>query len=138
VRSGGGGSQFVPSILRSPTQAPNAIITVMFRPLPYEAHNFQALAASLENSFLLIYAFIRIPWGFAALRSMRRQPYVAMALVYTAMFIVAFSSFSNFGNLVRQRVQVLPFFIALLCIPPKRKERAPAAVLDSPGWQAAS
>jgi hypothetical protein len=133
VRSGGGGSQFVPSILRSPTQAPNALLTVMFRPLPHEAHNFQALAASLENSFLLIYTLVRIPWGFAALKSMRRQPYVAMALAYTAMFIIAFSSFSNFGNLVRQRVQVLPFFVALLCIPPRRSKQMPPS-LESSEW----
>lgn len=138
VRSSGGGSQFAPSILQSPTQVPNAVLTVLFRPLPFEAHNFQALAASLENAFLLIFTLVRIPWGFAALRSMRRQPYVAMALAYTAMFIVAFSSFSNFGNLVRQRVQLLPFFVALLCIPPKRKERVPATVFDAPQWRAAS
>lgn len=125
VRSAGGGSYFAPSILQSPSQAPLAILTVLFRPLPHEAHNIQALLASLENSFLLIFALVRIPWGFAALRSIRRQPYIALAFVYTAIFVIAFSSFANFGNLVRQRVQVLPFLVALLCIPPRRKERMP-------------
>jgi hypothetical protein len=121
VRTSTGGSYFAPSILQSPTQAPNAVLTVLFRPLPQEAHNAQAFVASLENSFLLLFALIRIPWGFAALRSMRRHPYLALSLVYTVMFIVAFSSFANFGLLVRERVQVLPFFVALFCVPPMRK-----------------
>jgi hypothetical protein len=136
VRTSEGGSFFAPSILQSPTQAPLAVLTVMFRPLPHEAHNAPSFAASVENSFLLLLTLIRIPWAFAALRSIRRQPYIALAIVYTVIFIVAFSSFANFGNLVRQRVQVLPFFVALLCIPPRRKESADARVAE-PSWRRA-
>lgn len=131
TRTSEGGSYFAPSILQSPIQAPLAVLTVMFRPLPPEAHNVQSFAASLENSFLLLFALIRIPWIFAALKSVRRQPYIALAIVYTAGFIVAFSSFANFGNLVRQRVQVLPFFVALLCVPPRVKEPVRASVVDA-------
>jgi hypothetical protein len=119
-----GGSYFVPSILRSPTQTPNAVLTVLFRPLPMEAHNSRALVASLEGTFMLLFTLMRIHWGLAALRSIRRQPYIALALAYTGMFVVAFSSFANFGLLVRQRVQVLPFFLVLLCIPPIWKRQA--------------
>ena len=135
-RTSEGGSYFPPSILQSPTQAPLAVLTVMFRPLPHEAHNVTSFAASVENSFLLLLTIIRIPWTFAALRSVRRQPYIVLAIVYTAIFIVAFSSFANFGNLVRQRVQVLPFFVALLCVPPRRKEPAAATVAE-PSWRRA-
>jgi hypothetical protein len=129
-----GGSYFPPSVLRSPANAPNAVLTVLFRPLPHEAHNTQAMLASLENSFLLLFMLVRIPWGLAALRSMRRQPYLAFALAYTVMFIVAFSSFANFGLLVRERVQVLPFVVALFCIPPRPSERAGPSV-DDVGWR---
>lgn len=128
-----GGSYFAPSILGSPTQAPKAVLTVLFRPLPLEAHNTQAFLASLENSFLLLFMLVRIPWGFAALRSLRRRPYLAFALAYTVMFIIAFSSFANFGLLVRERVQVLPFVVALFCVPPRPKERVRAAS-DAVGW----
>jgi hypothetical protein len=138
ARSSEGGSYFAPSILQSPVQAPLAVLTVMFRPLPPEAHNATSLAASLENSFLLLFALIRIPWMIAALKSVRRQPYIALAIVYTIIFIVAFSGFANFGNLVRQRVQVLPFFIALLCVPPKRKEPVQPTRIDAAGRQAVS
>ena len=57
----------------------------------------------------------------AALKSMRRQPYIAMALLFTGLFVIAFSSIANFGILVRQRSSVLPFFLVLLSVPPKRK-----------------
>jgi hypothetical protein len=33
------------------------------------------------------------------------------------LFIYGFSSFANFGILTRQRVQVLPFVVVLLCLP---------------------
>jgi hypothetical protein len=52
-----------------------------------------------------------------AIRSMRTIPYVAFALVYSAGFIIAFSSIANFGILVRQRVQLLPLYVVLLSIP---------------------
>jgi hypothetical protein len=138
TRTSEGGSYFAPSILRSPTQAPKAVLTVLFRPHPLEAHNSQALASSFENMFLLILTLIRIPWAIAALRSVRRQPYIVLAIAYTAMFIVAFSSFANFGNLVRQRVQVLPFFIALLCVPSLQREKAAAVTEDSSRWPSIS
>lgn len=129
-QAAGGGSSYLPSILQSPAQAPRAVLTVLFRPLPSDANNAQAFLASLEGVFLLIYTVIRIPWGLAALRSMRRRPYLALALTYTAIFVVAFSSLSNFGLLVRQRVQVLPFFLALLCVPSRQKVRSLPAARD--------
>jgi hypothetical protein len=133
-----GGSAFVPSLLQSPVQAPRAVLTVLFRPLPHEAHNAQAFIASLESLFLLLFTLVRIPWGFAALGSMRRQPYVAFAFAYSAMFIVAFSAFANFGLLARERVQLLPFYVLFLCIPPRRKEHVPVPANDLLArWRAA-
>jgi hypothetical protein len=133
-RSSEGGSYFPPSILRSPTQAPQAVFTVMFRPHPLEAHNAPAVISSLENSFLLLLTILYLPRGLAVLRSVRRHPYVALALAYVTMFIIAFSSFANFGNLVRQRVQVLPLFLVLLCAVPRRRVEP---VLPAPAPRAA-
>ena len=50
-------------------------------------------------------------------RLIRTQPYVAFCLTYTLLFVVAFSSFANFGILTRQRVQVFPFVLVLLALP---------------------
>jgi hypothetical protein len=113
-----GGSSFAPSILESPLRAPVAGVTVLFRPLLFEAHNVPALVSGIEGTFLLMLTLFRIRWVFAALRSVRRQPYVAFSVAYGLMFVVAFSSFANFGLLARERVQLLPLFLVLLVIPP--------------------
>ena len=39
-------------------------------------------------------------------------------LVFSVLFIVAYSSFANFGLLARQRVQLYPLFLVLFSIPP--------------------
>lgn len=120
-RTGQGGSQFAaPSVLKSPAQVPVAAVTVLFRPFPFEAHNAQALAAAAEGAFLLLFSLVRIRWIFAAVGSARRRPYVAFAIAFTAVFIIAFSAIGNFGILTRQRVQVLPLYLVLLAIPPMK------------------
>jgi len=116
-----GGSETDPIIVKSPVQLPAAVATSLFRPFVFEAHNPQALGTALEGTFLMILTLVRLPWLLQAVKSVRRQPYVAFALLYTAMFVVAFASFPNLGLLARERVQVLPFFFLLLCIPTKEK-----------------
>ena len=118
-RTGKGGSEFDPVIVETPLDFPAAALTVLFRPLPTEAGNTQALIASLEGTFLLILALVRFRWIVAAFLSVRKSAYVAFAFVFVGMFIVAYSSIANFGLLARQRVQVLPIMLVLLCIPPK-------------------
>lgn len=120
-RTAVGGSKFAPSILESPSRAPVAVATVLFRPFFFEAHNIQAAFAAIETTFLLGLCLLRIPWIMAALRSIRRQPYLAVALAYTGLFVLAFSGFANFGLLARERAQLLPIFVALLCVPPLRE-----------------
>ena len=45
------------------------------------------------------------------------------ALIYTLVFVYAFSTIGNFGILVRQRVQVYPLFLVLLALPKPVFER---------------
>jgi hypothetical protein len=113
-----GGSSFAPSVFESPARAPVAAVTVLFRPLMFDAHNVQALISGVEGTFLLLITIVRYRWFLTAIGSIRRQPYVAFAIAYTALFIVAFSSVANFGLLARERTQLLPFFLVLLTIPP--------------------
>jgi hypothetical protein len=116
-RSSEGGSTFHPSVLDSPLRTPIGVATVLFRPIIFEAHNAQSLAAALEGTFLFVLSLVRWRSMIHAIRSMRTIPYVAFALVYSAGFIIAFSSIANFGILVRQRVQLLPLYVVLLSIP---------------------
>jgi hypothetical protein len=113
-----GGSSFAPSILQSPLRAPVAAVTVVYRPLLVDVTNVQSLFAATEGTILLILSLVRIRWMLAALFSIRRQPYVGFAIAYAAVFILGFSAIANFGLLARERVQLLPLFLVLLCVPP--------------------
>jgi hypothetical protein len=66
----------------------------------------------------------RARWIWAAIRSLRRQPYVVFCLVFSVLFIVAYSSYANFGLLARQRVQLYPLFLVLISIPPVTGRRS--------------
>jgi hypothetical protein len=116
-RTADGGSTFEAQPVTSPIGLPMAIITVLFRPFPYEAHNMQSLIASAEGTVLL--GMFVVGWrqlrGIP--RALRRSPYVAYCLVFTILFCFAFSSFSNFGILTRERVQVFPTALVLLALP---------------------
>jgi hypothetical protein len=121
-RTGKGGSEFTPVVVETPLDVPMAAVTVLFRPFPIEAGSTQAMVASLEGAFLLVLVVVRIRWVVTAFKSILRRPYVAFAFFFVGMFVVAYSSISNFGLLARQRVQVLPVLLVLLCIPPGKKE----------------
>jgi hypothetical protein len=121
-RTGEGGSEFSPNpILKSPLKAPQGILTVLFRPFLYEVHSGEAAASALEGTFLLVLTLMRLRWIWHAVKTMRRQPYVAFALVCAGLLIVALSSYANFGILARERSQVMMFYVALLAIPPPPK-----------------
>ena len=75
-----GGSSFQPSVLDSPTRVPLAVVTVLFRPLLPEARNVQGLLAAAEGTALLAWAIWRWRWILHAGLSIRRQPYVAVAI----------------------------------------------------------
>jgi hypothetical protein len=123
TRSQSGGSEFVPHpVVTQPEQAPLAAFTVLFRPLVTEAHNLQALAASLETSFLLLLSLVRLPWLVAAVGSIRRQPYLVFAAAYVGFSIAALSIVANFGLLARQRTLLIPLYLALFVVPPRRRE----------------
>jgi hypothetical protein len=112
-----GKSSFKPPSGRNPVTFPYAVVTVFFRPFLFEAHNGQGVLAALEGTALLI-IFLR-SWRRvgAALRASYRKPYVAFCGVYTFLFVVAFSSVGNFGIVSRERVQLYPFAVVLICLP---------------------
>lgn len=115
--SEGGTSAFDSSPISSPVDIPGAVVTVLFRPFPFEAHNVQMFVQSLEG-LLLIYLTVRAwPQLRRLPRVLRRTPYVTFSFVYTLAFIWAFSGFGNFGILARQRVLMIPFFVVLLALP---------------------
>lgn len=131
----------------SPAHLPQSLMTVLFRPFPFEVHNMQALLASLEG-VLLLALFVT---SLARLRRLPalliRRPYLAFALVYVLVFAMAFANIKNFGILTRERVQVFPFVLILLAIPKpeapdgaggRRRRRVPAKARAVPGGSASA
>lgn len=115
--SEGGTSAFDSSPASSPADIPGAVVTVLFRPFPWEAHNAQMLIQSLEGLLLIVLTVRAWPQLRRLPTILRRTPYVTFALTYTSAFIWAFSGFGNFGILARQRVLMIPFFLILLALP---------------------
>lgn len=113
-----GGSSFTPRPVTGPTDLPLAAVTVLFRPFPHEASTSQGLLAALEALLLLGLTLRYAPVSLAALRDRRTWPLAAVAVVYTLLFVIAFSRFGNFGLLARQRIQVLPFLFLLIALRP--------------------
>lgn len=126
------GSVFTPVPVNTPLDLPYATITVLFRPFPWEAHNGQSIATTAEGMFLLILTIRGWRRLLSLPRSARREPYIAYCLGIMLTFVFAFSSFSNFGILARQRCQVIPFFLALICLQQYRR-KDPLAPLGEPG-----
>lgn len=127
-RTGIGDSAFTPTPLTSPLGLPMAAVTVLARPFPWEAHNLAAFIAAAEGLLLLLIVSRSLDRLRGLPRRLRRDPYVALSAVFVAGFIVAFSSFSNFGILARERTQLAPALLTLLCLPvaPADARRSPA------------
>lgn len=128
-RNVGDRSSFDAIRINSPLDIPGATITVLFRPFPFEADTVQAFGSGIESLLLLGFIVVSAPRIVSALRRSGRSPYLLFALVFLALFVYAFSSFGNFGLLARQRVQALPFLLALLALPRAAPGRPPPAPL---------
>jgi hypothetical protein len=98
----------------SPLDVPEALLRVIYRPLPGESLEPELLLASLEGGLLLAFTVWRLPRIIFNLGRLRQYPYLLFAGVYSLGFAVAFSSIFNLGILARQRVQVLPLLLVLL------------------------
>lgn len=122
-QSAQGGSVFEGGFPTNPYAFLNAVVTVLFRPFPWEAGGALAMASALEGVGLIFLALWRFRSVSRAIGGVRRNPYLAFTVAYAAMFIFFFSTISNFGLLARQRVQLLPFvFVWLAYLGPSRAE----------------
>jgi hypothetical protein len=136
-----GGSQFDAGRPTSIVDVPLAMFSVLFRPLPHEAHNAQALLTSFEGLFLLVLCAVSWRRLRRILGECWRTPYVAFASVYSLLFMFAFSSFGNFGILARQRAQLFPLVLIVLALPigsPRGTQEAAASPDETPEPRAAS
>jgi hypothetical protein len=112
--TGRGGSSVAGGAVSGPQDIPGAALRVLFRPLPYEAHNLPAMASALESSALLLILLWRFPRIIRNMKTVRRDPYVLFSLIMTFGFVIMFSPFLNLGLMARERSQILPFFAVVV------------------------
>lgn len=125
-----------PAFSLNPAGLPVAVVSVLFRPFPFEASNLQSLFQSVE-CFALLVMFVR---SWPRLRQLPRlsvqRSYIAFTLVYSLLFCWAFSTINNLGILSRERVQVLPLVLVLLAVPrPEGSRRLARRRLRPPVWR---
>lgn len=94
--------------------APLALVSGMFRPLPWETHGFIAALASAENLIFLVLT------AYSAYLLVQRKVKLSrgggLILVYSILLCVFLAlSTPNFGTLSRYRIGFLPFMVLLVC-----------------------
>ncbi len=119
AQTGQGGSQFdAGGNSLSPLNLPEGAVTVLLRPLPYEAGSPFELLASLESMVVLALIIKRFPSVRTAFRRARTTPFLLYSIILLILFAATFSSFANFGLLVRQRSLVMPTLFVLIAVNP--------------------
>jgi hypothetical protein len=125
---GEGGSVIEGPVPTGPLQFAGAALTVLFRPLPWELADPLAAAAGLESLVILAVFLLRLRPGWRALRREWRGGMVICALIMVVALVVPLTAAANFGLLVRQRAQLLPFlFLILTAVPRPALRRGPRA-----------
>ena len=107
----------------NPARWPIDAYTVLFDPLPFNAHGTGEYAAALENLLLLGIVVASFRQIRILARASFARSYVMMCVVYSVGFIYAFAALGNLGLIYRERVMLLPFLMVLFAIPRTPKGR---------------
>src|SRR5262249_51767614 len=87
----------------------------------------QEMLTALEGAVLIWLTIRALRRSGQALKSARDHPYLLYCLGALIVFVVAFSGFSNFGILARERTVVQPLFLVFVSLPANLDERRPSA-----------
>jgi hypothetical protein len=93
---------------------PAAVNVTLFRPYIWEAHNFIAFFASLENLFIFFITLkIIITTGiFRFFKIIASNNLIFFCMIFTLIFAYAIGLTSaNFGTLVRYKIPCMPFYL---------------------------
>jgi hypothetical protein len=110
----GGNSAFATSTPTSIVGVPWAVVSVLFRPFPWEVRTPLMAVSSAESLFLVVW-LVRIGrrWYRGVIRP-RLDGFGVLSAALLVVFCFIYSSLGNFGLLVRERVTVLPFLLILM------------------------
>ena len=100
--------------------APLALFSGLFRPLPFESKGILPLLAGIEN-FVVLLLFV-IGSRRSGFKFGLKNPIVLICLIFTVSLaiLMAFSA-PNFGTLSRYKAAYWPFFVLLVLVLNKKK-----------------
>ncbi len=101
----------------SPLYYPKDVFVVLFDPLPFNAHGGGEWFEALENTVVLVVVLTSLRSLRILPRASLARPYLIMCTIFTILFCYFFASLGNLGLITRETTVVLPFFLAMLCIP---------------------
>lgn len=104
--------ELTPSAIGILQQVPLAINAVLFRPYVWESKKIFSLIAAIESSaFFIISAYVIYKAGIrSTLKTIFLNPDVLFCFLFTILFATSLGmTVSNFGALVRFKIQFLPF-----------------------------
>jgi hypothetical protein len=119
----------------SPLYFPRDVFTVLFDPLPFNAHSNGQYIYAFENTVLLVVVLMSLRQLLLVPRAAIARPYVIMCIAFTAAFCYAFASLGNLGLITREATVTLPFFLVPLCIPRGPRHGPPRYVWELPRRQ---
>jgi hypothetical protein len=125
---GGLGSSLPPRLIGdSPWEfveyLPEGFLTFIFRPLPFDAHNTQALIASSEGTLLVGIVLWRRRQLWRSLRTMWSSPYLTFCVGYFFLATTALCFERNLGLIARHKIMVLPYLMIMLAVPLRKSRR---------------
>jgi hypothetical protein len=109
-----GGSAFETQAVTNPLDLPVAVVSVLYRPFPFEVNSAPVLISSLEGTLLLVLTLAAGRWIWRIGPATLRHPFTAFCAGYSLAFVFAFSNVGNAGILARQRVQLFPLVVLLV------------------------
>lgn len=130
--TGEGGSRFTSADAGTVIGYPQAAVTILYRPFPFEAHALEPLLTSIEALGLALLTLVSWRRLVSVPRRLRTEPYVGFALIYLLVFFFVFAVISNFGILARERTMMLPFAFVLLSVGALATSRGPRSVEARP------
>ncbi|MEX0832940.1 MAG: hypothetical protein WD276_03565 [Actinomycetota bacterium] len=106
-------SNFDPPNPFTPVGLPYSVVTVNFRPFPWEVESLFQAASSIEMLLVAALLIVRRREIVAGIWGWRRNNFVAVVALAWLFVSIVLAPIGNFGALARQRVQVLPFLLML-------------------------
>jgi hypothetical protein len=114
----------------SPLFYPRDVYTVMFDPLPFNAHGGGQLLEAAQNTLMLVVIWKSRRNLRLLPRASLARPYLIMCFVYVLAFFYAFAALGNLGLITREATLNLPFLLVLLCIPRAPRGQPPRYIWE--------